>query len=134
MASHFEQKFFASFDDGDPGGIVFFGNYYRIAHRLFESFVVSTGLDWSDWFSGEELLIPLVHSEADYKQPLYAGKTYLGRVKVEKLGASSVSFAFEFLTEDGSKTCAAFKTVHVFVDKAKMQKTEIPDKFKQALS
>ena len=134
MPQSFEQTFFASFDDSDPGGIVFFGNYYHIAHRLFEAFVISTGLDWSDWFSGKDILIPLVHSEADYKAPLFAGKNYLGRVQIENLGSSSVSVSYQFFTEDGEHECAALKTVHVFVDKASMNKIEIPEKYRKALT
>lgn len=134
MSQVFQQKFFASFDESDPGGIVFFGNYYRIAHRAFENFVVACGLSWSDWFSGDDILIPLVHSEADYKQPLFAGKSYLCQIQVETLGASSVTFSYQFLTEEGQKTCAKLKTVHVFVKKASMSKIEIPEKFRSALS
>ena len=133
MPTPFEQKFFAAFDDSDPGGIVFFGNYYRIAHRLFEQFLLQLGLSWSDWFSGQEILIPLVHSEADYKQPLHAGRTYLGKVWVETLGQTSITIGYQFLTEDGEKDCASLKTVHVFVDRKTMKKIEIPQAFRRRL-
>jgi 1,4-dihydroxy-2-naphthoyl-CoA hydrolase len=134
MSKVFEQAFFASFDDSDPGGIVFFGNYYRIAHRIFEQFVIAQGLSWSDWFSGKDVVIPLVHSEADYKRPLFAGRSYLAKVQVESMGSSSMTIRYQFLTEDGSKECATLKTVHVFVEKGSMSKTDIPQNFREAFS
>ena len=133
MSQKYETSFFAGFDDTDLGGVVFFGNYYRIAHKCLESFIRDQGIDWEYWFQNSEFLVPLAHSEADYKKPLFAGNTYKARVSVENISNSSIIFCYSFLNQKDEE-CASLKTVHVFVDKNTFQSVSVPEKVKTALS
>lgn len=133
MDKKFETQFFAGFDDTDLGGVVFFGNYYRIAHKGLEQFILNKGLTWNQWFQSSEFLVPLVHSEADYKKPLFAGSTYNLKIQIDKLSESSVTFGYEILSDSGEEL-ALLKTVHVFVDKNTFQKIAIPAEIRSALA
>jgi YbgC/YbaW family acyl-CoA thioester hydrolase len=114
-----------AFDDTDAGGIVFFGNYFRIAHRALEHYLPSIGIPWKNWFGSESLCVPLRHVEADYRAPLFPGEQYRVKVLISKIGETSVSFEFEVLNAQGQST-STVKTTHVFMDLNSHKKMTIP--------
>lgn len=118
-------KFTVAFDEADGEGIVFFGNYFRLAHRAFEAFLPTIGIAWKDWFQASEFGVPLRHVEADYLAPLKPGDEYEVRISVADLGESSVHFHYEF--KKGTTVTAKLKTSHVFVSRPDMKKINIPD-------
>jgi 4-hydroxybenzoyl-CoA thioesterase len=108
-----ELRFLVSFDEADSEGIVFFGNYFRLAHRALEQWLPLIGVPWAVWFSSSEYGVPLRHVEADYLGPMRPGEEFIARVGVERLGESSVVFGYEFVI--GERVVARLKTAHVFV-------------------
>lgn len=118
-------KFTVAFDEADGEGIVFFGNYFRLAHRAFEAFLPTIGIAWKDWFEAPEFGVPLRHVEADYLAPLKPGDDYEVRISITDLGESSVHFEYEF--KKGSTITAKLKTSHVFVSRPEMTKIAIPE-------
>jgi YbgC/YbaW family acyl-CoA thioester hydrolase len=113
------------FDDTDAGGIVFFGNYFRLAHRALEACLPSVGIPWKDWFASEEIGVPLRHVESDYRYPLFPGEKFRMKISVLHLGESSVQFQFEIFNSKEALT-TVLKTTHVFVSAATKKKTAIP--------
>lgn len=133
MQTPFSTQIFVGFDSTDMGGIVFFGNYYYLAHRVLEQFIISRGITWEQWFGNPtQWLVPLRHSEADYLRPIYPGRNYQARAKVIKLGDSSVTFEVEL--GDPSSPCAQVRTTHVFISPATKKKIPIPSIIRSALS
>src|SRR5213080_1680366 len=102
-------KFTVSFDDADSEGIVFFGNYFRLAHRALEAHLPGLGIPWKEWFANKDWGVPLRHVEAEYLQPLRPGDAFDVVIKVLELGESSVHFGYDFLTAEG-KPAAKVKT------------------------
>lgn len=127
-------KFTVPFDEADGEGIVFFGNYFRLAHRAFEQFLPHIGIPWKDWFDHEQWGVPLRHVEADYLKPLRPGDEYEVRISIADLGESSVHFNYEMIA--GGAVTAKLKTSHVFVSRPEMKKIGVPpailDRLKQA--
>lgn len=121
-----------AFDDTDAGGIVFFGNYFRIAHRALEAYVPSIGIPWPDWFSGKLALVPLRHAGAEYFHPLFAGETYTVKIQVAHLGTSSVTFSYEIFNGKDQLT-TKLTTTHVFINRETKQKFPIPPELKGKL-
>ena len=117
--------FTVAFDDADGEGIVFFGNYFKLAHRTLERWLPTVGVAWKDWFAREDAGAPLVHAECDYLKPLRPGEEFFVTVQVLNVGRSSVSFAQHFKSKDQSPV-ARIKTVHAFIDRRSLTKTEIP--------
>jgi YbgC/YbaW family acyl-CoA thioester hydrolase len=117
--------FTVAFDEADGEGIVFFGNYFRLAHRALEAYLPTIGIPWTEWFNNAEWAAPLRHVEADYLQPLRPGDTFAAEIKVSDIGESSVSFMYEFKTPSG-QPIARLKTTHVFIDRATIKKRPIP--------
>ncbi len=128
----FQTQVSIRFDDCDPAGIVFFGNFFRLAHRAIEDLLPSIGLTYADWFLSKEYAAPLVHAEADYKSPLWQGQKCKVTVAVETLGQSSVTFTSKFLSPNG-QLVAVVTTVHAFIEIKTKTKLNIPEKIRQAL-
>lgn len=117
-------KFTVPFDEADGEGIVFFGNYFRLAHRALEQWLPQVGISWKEWFDNSEWGVPLRHVEADYLKPLRPGDEYEVRIAVAEFGESSVHFAYEMLV--GGAVAARLKTSHVFVSRPEMKKRPLP--------
>jgi YbgC/YbaW family acyl-CoA thioester hydrolase len=128
----FETRIHIRFDDCDPAGIVFFGNFFRLAHRAIEDLLPTLGLTYADWFLSKEYVAPLVHAEADYKTPLFQGQPCTIEVTVANLGQSSVTFTSTFKNHS-NKVAAIVTTVHAFICPQTKSKLDIPTKIRQAL-
>lgn len=120
------------FDTCDPGGIVFFGNYFHLAHRAFEDFLLSRDIPWKDWFASKEWAVPLRHAEADYLKPLFGGQTYAFEVELLRMGESSLQIQVSFFDAQG-QTCSRIRTTHVFVGLPQMTKRPIPEPLRSKL-
>lgn len=125
-------KFSVAFDEADGEGIVFFGNYFRLAHRALEAHLPRLGVTWTEWFKNPDFGVPLRHVEADYMKPLRPGEDYLVDVAVAEMGESSVHFAYEFRSLNG-EVLARLKTSHVFVSRLEMKKITIPTSIRERL-
>lgn len=127
-------KYRVSFDEADGEGIVFFGNYFRLAHRAFEDFMPALGIPWHEWFANPNWGVPLKHVECDYIRPLVPGMNISITINVESLGDSSAHFLYVVKDEAG-EVCAKLKTSHVFVTRPKgaMKKLRVPDDIRKRL-
>lgn len=129
-------ELFVHFDEGDPAGIVFFGNFYRLAHRALELSFPQWGLTWEDFFKHPGVGFPVRHSEADYLRPIRPGQKVYVTVTPEKIGESSVTFKTDFReSEDlSSPIHATTRVTHVAIDTKTLKKTPLPKSLKEKLS
>jgi len=125
--------FTVAFDEADGENIVFFGNYFRLAHRAFEAWLPTVGIAWRDWFASDTYGAPLIHAEADYLGSLKPGDRFEVSITIARLGDTSVHFAYEFKNESG-RSLARVKTSHVFVARGGGGKTRIPDPLRAKLA
>ncbi len=125
--------FTVAFDEADGEGIVFFGNYFRMAHRALEHFLPQVGIPWENWFKHPEYGVPLRHAEADYKAPMRPGDRISVDVNTAKIGESSIEFTY-LLTNSSNQHLASVRTIHVFVSRATMGKTAVPEEIRTILN
>ena len=125
-------KLFIHFDDGDPGGIMFFPNYFRLSERAFELALVEDGVDWREWFDHPQWAVPLRHVEAEYRRPLTPGQFCRVDQCVARLGQTSVTLNSDFFDQAGNP-CATVTTTHVFIDRKTMKSRPIPDALRRLL-
>lgn len=117
----------------DAAGVLFFGNYFILAHDAYESLMESIGFPL-DHFVTEASYMPLiVHAEGDYLAPLRTGHMVTVVVHVEKLGVSSYSLKYDLSASDGT-TVAVLRTIHVTVDRTTMQSRPMPEDFRAKLT
>lgn len=112
------------FYDADPAGIIFYASIFKYAHTAYEDFMRSLKLS-RDFFFDEEVVLPIVHAEADYLKPLKVGDELKIDVWVSRLMKSSFELSYKF-HDTLLDTAATTKTVHVCVSKKDFKKTELP--------
>ncbi len=119
-----------NFYEADSAGILFYGNIFRLIHEAYEDFLQKIE---NDYFVNGNIVLPIVHAEADYFIPLKIHEIIEINLNVSKLQNRSFELSYEILNGEG-KTAAKAKTVHVCVDNKDFQKTDLPEDLKGLLS
>ena len=121
-----------NFYDCDPAGILFYANIFKKAHKAYEEFLESLDLE-IDFFDDDKYVLPIIHAEADYKNPLIAGGLITIEVLVTSLRESSFELTYFFVDENHSIKATA-KTVHVSVDKSEFKKISLEKELSEKLA
>jgi 1,4-dihydroxy-2-naphthoyl-CoA hydrolase len=128
----FETVTHVKLHDTDAAGVVFFANYFRIAHTAFEALMKSIGVGLDHIIREANYLILIAHADADYERPLILGEKVSISVRAEKTGESSFVLTYEFRDAE-ARTAARVRTVHVAIDKQAGSKTPLPEKIRLGL-
>jgi len=118
--------------DTDAAGILFFANQLKIVHDVYEQFMTRIDFPFRRRFEERDFYLPIVHTEADFFQPLAVGDTVEIILKIEAVGNSSFTLAYTLTDLDGIVVGTA-RTVHVTVDPATWKKIPLPEAFRKAL-
>lgn len=132
MSLKFQTQFRLKFRDADPAQIMYFANIFSLAHDAFEEFIVKAGYRYEEWFSKADHLIPIRHTEADFKAPLVPGCLYTIVVQVEKLGVTSFKMRYTF--EKDGVIHARVHMVHAVLNPTTKEKLPLPPIMIQRLS
>ena len=119
--------------DTDAAGVAFFASYYAIAHDAYEAFLNEQGRSLNHWL--DQVNLPIVHSEADYKAPLRLGDAFVIEVTCLKISERSYTLNYTFLNESG--VLALIQTVHVAVSPdldSKLKAVSLPAELKSLLN
>ena len=119
--------------DTDAAGVLFFGNYFKIAHDAYETFMESIDYSLRHVIEQAASLLLIVHSEADFKKEMRTGEKVLVQLRLEKLGKTSFTLSYALVNARGD-IAATLKTVHVAVDKNSRRSVELPRKLREGLS
>lgn len=117
----------------DAAGILFFGNYFKIAHDAYESFMTSIGFSLSWILDEAEFLILITHAESEYRQSLLLGESVTVEMHVESIGQSSFVLGY-IITNESNNPVAILKTVHVAVKKDTGIKMPLPEELRKKLN
>ena len=131
MNKTFRTKKTLTFREADPAGIMFFGNIFAFAHDAFEEFIVAAGYTYKEWFGQRDVIIPIRHTEGDFKAPFRPGETYDITVRVASFGETSFKMGYVFSQND--KVHATVLMVHSVLDGKTMQKQPLPALMKSRL-
>jgi 1,4-dihydroxy-2-naphthoyl-CoA hydrolase len=115
----------------DAAGLVYFANIFVLAHDCYESFLEQDKSVGTILEEGE-ILIPLVHVEADFRKSLYVSDKVSIEMSLSKKSTSSFELSFSFLNESG-EVAAEARTSHVVISKSTRKPVEIPDFLATAL-
>ncbi len=62
------------FHETDAAGVVYFANVLTLCHEAYEAALQTTSIDPKRFFSAQnEYPVPIVHAQADYFMPMFAG-------------------------------------------------------------
>lgn len=119
--------------EADAAGVLFFANYFRIAHDAYESFMDSLGFELSGLISSGRFLPLIVHAEADYKKPLVAGAKVSVEIEVTRIGGGSYTLSYRLLNNDDA-VVAVVTTVHATIDGSSKRPVALDKDFKNRLN
>ena len=99
MPAAFRTTRIVEFGDTDMAGIVHFANFFRFMEAAEHAFLRSLGLSVVMEIDGGKYGLPRVSAACDYLRPARFGEELTIEVTIEKLGRSSVHYAFDFTRE-----------------------------------
>ncbi|MFB1487153.1 MULTISPECIES: acyl-CoA thioesterase [unclassified Thiocapsa] len=130
--SRFAYAFSVRLHDTDAAGRLFFGHLFRHAHDAYEAFMAQIGLPLERLIRDGEILLPLVHAEADYHRPLCQGDRVQVAVAIEEIRTRSFAVGYRFETEDRTLAATA-KTVHLQINRDGSPALSIDDAIRRAI-
>lgn len=96
MPSEFSITRQVEFADTDMAGIMHFANFFRWMEACETAFYRSLGLPLISFVSGQMVTWPRVNVSCTYHAPLRFDDTVVVKLFVKKLGARSITYAFQF--------------------------------------
>lgn len=127
----FNRKRKVNFYDCDPAGILFYAKIYELCHSVYEEMIQSFNLK-EDYWTNEDYVVPIIHSEANYKKPLVYNSFVEIELSVRSLSASAFKLFYNCKNE-ADELCVEVETTHVFVDKKTWKKKTIKDDVRAGL-
>jgi 1,4-dihydroxy-2-naphthoyl-CoA hydrolase len=115
----FEYRTTIKIHEADGAGILFFANYFKLAHDAYEAFMESGGLGLGKVLRDESFLLLIVHAAMDYKFSLQTGDNALVKLKVKKVGNTSFILGYEIYRNNKDsepELASSGETVHVNID------------------
>jgi len=112
------------FFDCDPADIMFYARIFFFCHAAYEELVKNFQLDLDFWLN-EEFVVPIINSSAKYLKPLKPRDELTIKVSVSQLRDSSFELSYECINQK-DELCVEAKTAHIFLNKEKWQKINIP--------
>ena len=95
--SEFRTTRLVEFGDTDMAGIVHFANFFRYMEAAEHAYLRACGLSVVTEWEGQPVSFPRVSASCDFLRPVRFQDVLDITVRVERLGRSSVTFAFEML-------------------------------------
>lgn len=119
------------FFDGDPAGVVFYGNIFKVMHSAYEDMIKKMRLE-TDYFNSDELAIPILQTEARYKKTIIPGELLTVEISPDNIRESTFELKY-MIRNSAQELCVEAKTVHIFTSKKGFKKSSMPKEFKDAL-
>lgn len=117
MPETFRTQRRVEFRDTDAAGIVHFSVFFAYMEQAEHEFLRHLGLSVVQEVDGREISWPRVRAECNYRRPARFEDLLEVAVRVAKLGAKSVTYAFEFrcgeqILADGAIVAACCEIEH----------------------
>ena len=91
------------FAEVDAAQVMYFSRVYEIAHEAYEELMTAAGHSPGAVFSEGEWGMPLVHTEADYRQPWRLSERIWVRAALKSASERSVEIEYCFVDEEGTE-------------------------------
>lgn len=105
---------YVSFNDADPLGIVWHGNYIKYFEKGREEFGRQHGLDYPLFYKNQ-FSAPIVDLKCSYKASLKPGDYYKIRTTIVNTAVAKIILQFQIFSENGNLVCEG-ETTQAFVD------------------
>ena len=122
------------FSDCDPAGIVFYPQYFVMFNGLVEDWVEEgLGIGFRKLVIGRRIGLPTVRLEADFRAVSKMGDKVLLSLRVERLGASSITLDSRCTSADGGELRMQMRQVLVTTSLESHHAVEVPSDLREAI-
>jgi YbgC/YbaW family acyl-CoA thioester hydrolase len=123
------------FADTDTAGIVHFASFFRYMESAELDFLHSLGLSFAWRENGVKWGLPRVSASCEFQRPAVFEDVLTIAVTVEKVGAKSVSYRFDFANQRGEPVAVGRITTVLcrHIEAGKMESVEIPAEMRAKL-
>jgi len=118
--------------DTDAAGLIFFGHQFRIAHDAYQAYLESCGFSFGRVLDEGEMLIPIVHAEADYLEPVAVGDRLIIELTASRISTHSFVLRYDLRGPDNALV-GTVTSAHVTVSRVGQAKLELPTDLRTAL-
>jgi acyl-CoA thioesterase FadM len=112
--------------------VLFFGRIFEVVSDAYEDLIRSSFIAFDEPFPKRDYLVPIVHVDADYQQPIRVGEEVRVQLEIIRIGESSMAYNFLVVGAD-DKACVSGKVVHTFVDAGTFSTIAMPDEVRSVL-
>jgi acyl-CoA thioester hydrolase len=103
------------FSEVDSMGVVWHGNYVRYFEDGRESFGSQYGINYLD-FHRENVVVPLVKVNCDFKKPLYYGDTVIIETRFVNCEAAKLMYEYTIFRNHPGEIAATGSSTQVFLN------------------
>lgn len=118
------------FSETDAAGVVYFASLLSICHEAYEDAIAATSiLNIKHFFSSAaSTAVPIVHTAADFSQPLFCGDSVLVTLAPKHLSDHAFEISYTIEKEQDAKRvrCVQALTRHVCIDTQTRRKAKLP--------
>lgn len=115
----------------DATGVLFFSEQLKIAVEAFETYFLQQGFSLHKLIKERNFLMPIVHAEANFMQPLHVGDQIEIHQELEKIGDVSFTICSRFYRQNIE--VGNTKIIHVTISKETKKSIPVPDEVHQLL-
>ena len=121
------------FAETDLQGIVFYGTFFTYQDEAVNEFVRRIDFPY-DRMQEHGFTTHIVHANMDYLAPARFGDVIENRLRVARIGRSSLAFAHEAHRQDDGNVLAEGSVTHVTVDLETDDPIPVPDELAEAIT
>jgi 1,4-dihydroxy-2-naphthoyl-CoA hydrolase len=105
------------FQETDAAGVVYFANLLALCHEAYEASLANAGIALKPFFStAENIAVPIVHTSADFYQPMYCGDEIAVTLTPQQLSPHSFEITYVVTAADSpERVLAKALTRHVCI-------------------
>ena len=119
----------------DSAGIVYYPRFWDLAHRFYEeSWEYTCGIHYNEVLENHRLGFPLVHSEANFHHPLSYGDTATCKLKIKRIGNTSITWDFEIFNQHEILCWTSVQTTVCTSMDEITKKVSVPEWMREGLS
>jgi acyl-CoA thioester hydrolase len=123
---HFAHPLRVRWSEVDRQGVVFFGNYLNYYDIAMTEYMRAIGFPYPRGLLDRGTDLHVIRAEAEYKGSARFDDVIEIHTKVERLGQSSLTFAFEVYREGEDELLSTGRTVYVNVDQTSRKSSPLP--------
>jgi 4-hydroxybenzoyl-CoA thioesterase len=121
--------------DVDHAGIVYYPNIFQYLNVALEEFFGrQVGVDYPTLVLEHRIGLPTVHLETDFRHPMRFGDKFDVEIAVEKVGKTSIVFAYAIRNAGTEEVAVKGRKVTVCLDLDQFKKTHIPQWLREKLT